>query len=309
MTNTSPQKSSPSLFIKDIRTLTKLPKQSRYQSLSLYEYPFDLALLSRSSVYRESRKQYLELGGRFAPRISSVMRSLSAQDLFENEIDYSPVATELMWFAENSKDVFDPHEQILSIERFNGISVFHEQNHRILWSFLPPAPKGARELGRYLNFAESLVVMLDLALADQVGPKLAPAFERMKVLYRAGRVSKKWSSSKESYRDYLVAAQFATYLILELVHPDDVLEVVDYVLPNPKAMNREAVERAFDINELFTRVTNPEWQKRYWKTAQSKLAKIHRGSDEMILDLPKDPLDFELNEFAYTREVLDLFGL
>lgn len=298
-----------SRFTKDVRALSKLATSRRHAGLTLFEYPFDLALLTMSSIYRESRMQYLELGGRFAPRVSSVMRSLSAQDLFENEIDYSPVATELLWFAESSKEVFDPLEQILALERFNGISVFHEQNHRILWRFLPPAPKGARELSRYLNFAESLVVMLDLALADQVGPRLAPALERMKVLYRAGRVSKKWASSKVAYRNYLVAAQFATYLILELVHPDDILSAVDYVFPGQKAMNRDAVDRAFDINELFTRVTNPEWQKRYSKSARLKLAKIHRGSDEMSLDLPKDPLDFDTNEFAYTRDVLDLFRI
>lgn len=308
MTPTSNAKQYVSKFTKDIRTLAKLPESRRYGGLSLYEYPFDLALLSMSSIYRESRIQYLDLGGRFAPRISSVMRSLSAQDLFKNEIEYSPIASELHWFAENRKDVFDPLEQVSAFERFNGVSVFHEQNHRILWQFLPPAPKGAREFGRYLNYAESLVVMLDLALADQVGPRLSEAFERMKVLYRAGRVSKKWSSSRAAYREYLVAAQFATYLILELVHPDDVLSAVDFVLPGQKSMNRDAVSRAFDINELFTRVTNPEWQKRNLKIAQKKLSNIHSGSDEIPLELPKDPLDFDVNEFAYTREVLDLFG-
>jgi len=297
------------LFLKDVTTLSRVSRNSRVAKLALYEYPFDLELLSMSQIYRESRAQYLELGGRYAPRASSVMRSLSAQDLFKDEIDYTPSATELLWFAKNVGDVHDPAEQIAALERFNGISVFHEQNHRILWRFLPPAPKAAREFSRYLNFAESLVVMLDLALADQVGPKLAPAFERMKVIYRAGHVSKKWSSSKAVYRDYLVATQFATYLILELVHPDDVLNAVDYVLPGQKAMNREAVARAFDINELFTRVTNPGWQARYWKTARAKLRRIHQGSDESALNLPKDPLDFDTNEFAYTREALDLFAI
>ncbi len=295
-------------FLKDVRSLSQIPCVARYSRFALQEYPFDLQLLSLSTIYRESRTQYLELGGRYSPRIASVLRSLSAQDLFADEIDYTPSATELMWFAKNARAVYDPAEQITALELFNANSVFHEQNHRILWRLLPPAPLRSRELGRYLNFAESLVVMLDLALADQIGANLSPAFERMKVIYRTGRVSKKWTSSKFKYRDYLLAAQFATYLILELVHPEDVLRVVDYVLPGQKAMNRDAVARASDINELFTRITNPQWQSRNLKIARLKLSKMHGGSSDSALVLPKDPLDVD-DEFSLTGYVLDQFGL
>ncbi|CAN5551122.1 hypothetical protein BH10BDE1_BH10BDE1_33270 [soil metagenome] len=295
-------------FLKDIRQLTALPRSARYAKLELYEYPFDLQLLSLSRVYRESREQYLELGGKFFPRISSTMRSLSAQDLFADEIDYTPAATELTWFAENIQDVYDPAEEVTALERFNTISVFHEQNHRILWRLLPPAPRDERDLNRYLNFAESLVVMLDLALADQVGDKLSPAFERMKVIYRSGRVSKKWSASKTKYRDYLVACQCATYFILELVNPDDVLSAIDFILPGQKVMNREAVARAFDISELFTRITNPQWQERYWQVARTKLARMHKGIPDLPLVLPKDPLDLD-EEFEIARYVLDQYSV
>lgn len=297
-----------SLFLKDVRTLSKVDKNPRYSRMSLYEYPFDLQLLSLSSVYRESRTQYLDLNGRYSPRIASTMRSLSAQDLFADEIDYTPAATELTWFAENIRDVYDPIEEIVALERFNVISVFHEQNHRILWRLLPKAPKDQFGFSRYLNFAESLVVMLDLALADQIGPKLSPAFERMKVIYRAGRAPKKIRTSKTSYRNYLIAAQFATYLILEMVNTDDVLTAVDYVLPGQKALNRAAVTRAFDISELFTRVTNPQWQERYWKSARSSLQKLHKGAEGVVLEIPKDPIDFD-EEFAISRYVLEQFGL
>ena len=148
--------------------------------------------------------------------------------------------------------------------------------------------------------------MLDLALADQVGEKLSPAFERMKVIYRSGRVSKKWSASKSKYREYLVACQCATYLILELVNPDDVLPAINFVLPGQKAMNRDAVARAFDISELFTRITNPQWQERYWQAARTKLAKMHRGIQDPALVLPKDPLALD-EEFEIVRYVLDQF--
>lgn len=296
------------LFLTDIRMLSKLATIQRFKKFALYEYPFDLQLLSLSSVYRESREQYLDLGGRFSPRIASTMRSLSAQDLFADEIDYTPAATELTWFADNVQDVYDPAEEVTALERFNVISVFHEQNHRILWRLLPPAPKDERDLNRYLNFAESLVVMLDLALADQVGSKLSPAFERMKVIYRSGGVSKKWVASKESYRNYLLAAQYATYLILEMIDADDIPKAVDYVFPGQKQLNREAIARAFDISELFTRITNPQWQERYWKVASAKLKKVHKGSDSASLILPKDPVDFD-EEFQIARYVLSEFGL
>ncbi|MDZ4082341.1 MAG: hypothetical protein U1E10_05365 [Bdellovibrionales bacterium] len=236
------------------------------------------------------------------------MRSLSAQDLFADEIDYTPAHTELVWFSKSSHDVHDPEEEILSLERFNTISVFHEQNHRILWRLLPPAEKGDRALSQYLNFAESLVVMLDLALADQIGPKLSSTFERMKVIYRSGYVPKKWSSSNSVYRNYLIAAQFATYLILELVNPEDINSAVDYVLPGQKALNRAAVTRAMDINELFTRITNPQWQERNLKNARKSLTRMHRGFDGAPLDLPRDPLDFE-SGFEITRYILSQFDV
>lgn len=295
-------------FLKDARQLLAVPRSPRFAKLVLFEYPFDHQLLSLSGVYRESRQQYVELGGRFAPRISSTMRSLSAQDLFADDIDYTPAATEIEWFAKNTEDVYDPSEEITALERFNTISVFHEQNHRILWRLLPPAPKTERELGRYLNFAESLVVMLDLALADQVGPKLSPTFERMKVIYRTGRAPKASLATKAAYRNYLLAAMYATYLILELVNPEDIQSAVDYVFPGQKAANRAAVTRAFDISELFTRITNPQWQERYWKDASRALAKLHKGSAMTPLEIPKDPLDLE-EEFVIARQVLNQFAL
>ena len=301
-------KSALTVFLKDAQQLAGVPRVAHLAKLQLYEYPFDHQLLSLSRVYRESRIQYAALGGKYSPRISSTMRSLSAQDLFADEIDYTPSSTELEWFAANIDDVYDPLEEVMALERFNTISVFHEQNHRILWRMLPPAPKEERDLSRYLNFAEALVVMLDLALADQIGPKLSPAFERMKVIYREGRVSKRWLVSKSIYRDYLLATLCATYFILELVNPEDILKAVDYVLPAQKAMNREAVARAFDISELFTRITNPQWQERYWKIARGKLTKMHAKSLAAPLYLPEDPLDLE-EEFVIGRQVIERFGL
>lgn len=292
------------LFLKDNRLLSSVPADRRYAKLELFEYPYDLQLLSLSPLYRESRKQYLALGGRLSPRVSSTMRSLSAQDLFADEIDYTPAATEIDWFLNNVDDVYDPADELFAIERFNTISVFHEQNHRILWRFLPPAPKEERDLIRYLNLAEALVVMLDLALAEQVGPKLSPAFERMKVIYRTS--GKKSETNPKALREQLIAMFCSTYFLLEMMNPEDILKAVDFVLPGQKALNRKAVGRALDLNEMFTRVTNPQWQERQWKIAREKLTKLQKTSYENPLYLPEDPLDLE-EEIVIARAVLDHF--
>lgn len=295
-------------FLNDVQTLIQAPVSKKHQNILLSEYPFDLQLLSSSRLYRESRKLYLSLGGIFSPRVCSTMRSLSAQDLFKDEISFTPSFSELTWFSNHVHEVSDPEAEVVALSRFNEISLYHEQNHRVLWRLLPPAPKEERDLCRYLNFAESLVVMLDLALGDELGPKLSPVFERMKVIYRSGGKKPTWARSKKEYRQYLLALMCTTYYALEVVHDDDILKAVDYVLPGQKKMNREAVQRGLELSELFTRVTNPLWQERYWQEAQKKLAKMHSGSDEEPLYLPEDPLDLE-EEFVLASRVFEYFGL
>lgn len=291
-------------FIKDLRNLSQLPAEKKHEKLLLPEYPFDGQLLSLSPLYRKSRKLYLELGGIFTAKVCSTMRSLSAQDLFKDEISYTPSASELLWFKDNSHEVSDPDHEIQSIMRFNEISLFHEQNHRVIWRLLPPAPKESRDLSRYLNFAESLVVMIDLALGDELGKKYSAAFERMKVIYRGGGSF----SSKISYHNYLLALFSTTYYALETIHYDDILSAVNFVLPNQKRVNAQAVRRGLEINELFTRVTNPLWQERYSDHARKKLKSIHSKSKEDPLYLPEDPLDLA-EEFYLVRRVFDYYGI
>ncbi len=151
----------------DIKTVSAVPVQKSFQKLVLSEYPFDHQLLSLSSIYRSSRQNYLKLGGRFEPRVCSTMRSLSTQDLFKNEIDYTPSLSELLWFKDYGHKVSDAEKTLESLNRFTEISIFHEQNHRILWQLLPPAPEDEASICRYLNFAESLVVTLDIALTSR----------------------------------------------------------------------------------------------------------------------------------------------
>lgn len=295
-------------FLRDLNKLRSLPIQRRYSKFALEEYPFDLQLMSASRLYRHSRQRYLEIGGDFFPRVCSTMRSLSAQDLFQDGIDFTPAMAELNWFGDHSHEVADPEQEIAGLMRFNEISLFHEQNHRILWRLLPPAPKEQRDFCRYLNFAESLAVTLDLALGDELGKETSTVFERMKVIYRPGGEDTWFKKSKSEYRAYLTALLCATYYLLEGVHPDDILKAVDYVLPGPLKMKKDAVRRGLELSESFTRITNPEWQKRFWKQARSKLKKINGVSAEEPLYLAEDPLDLE-GEFEVAHRVFDFYGI
>ncbi|MBC7370751.1 MAG: hypothetical protein H7326_04245 [Bdellovibrionaceae bacterium] len=295
-------------FLKDVKSLCDLPTVGKYDKIWLKEYPFDRQLLTASRLYRESRKLYLSLGGTYGQRICSTMRSLSAQDLFKDEIDFTPSMTEIVWFKDNVHEVSGPDEELSALGRFNEISLYHEQNHRVLWRLLPTAPKEERDLCRYLNFAESLVVTLDLALGDELGKKDSNTFERMKVIYRPGGEDKWFHESKHIYRKYLLAVLSTTYFALELINPEDILKAVNYVLSRQEKMNKDAVRRGLELSELFSRVTNPMWQERFWKQAGAKLSKMHAGSVDDPLYLPEDPLDLE-EEFTLAYRVFSYFGL
>lgn len=293
-------------FLKDLNLAFSIKTSKKHSDLVLAEYPFDHELLTLSSLYRQSRKLYLSIDGTFVPRVCSTMRSLSAQDLFKDQIDYSPLLSELLWFKDHSTEVLDPVAMMKSLSAYNEISLFHEQNHRVVWRLLPPAPQEQRDFCRYLNLAESIVVTLDLILGDELGPKVSPVFERMKAIYRPGGEDKWFHQSKKEYRQYLQALFYATYLVLELVHHEDILKAVDYVLPNQKKINKDAVRRALELSELFTLNTNQQWQQRFWKQAQTRLALLHKDHPEDVWYLPEDPLDFE-EEFVIANRVFDYF--
>lgn len=295
-------------YIKDLKTLSSLPTSKKHQSIYVEQFPFDSQLLNLSRLYRESRKHYLGQGGRFIPRVLSTMRSLSAQDLFKDEIDYTPSLAEMMWFKDHATEIIDPSAQVKALKQFNENSLFHEQNHRVIWRLLPPAPKERGAFRRYLNFSESLVVTLDLAMADEIGKKLSPIFERMHVIHRPAGNDTWHSKSKPIYRKYLLAVLCATYYALELIEHDDILRAVDYIFPRQKLMNKHAVHRALELSELFTMNTNPQWQTLYWQEAQVKLAKVHHGRTDEAFHIAEDPLDLNI-EFAMARYIFDFYGL
>lgn len=293
-------------FVSDVKTLLRQPVDQQYKKFFLKEYPFDSQLISTSVLYRKSREAYFKLGGQYTPTVVSTMRSLSTHDLFQNNIEYTPIHSEISWLHFHAKSFPDTYDQVKSIKHFHDISIFHEQNHRIIWKLLPPAPIDKDHVRRYLNFAESLVVCLDLALADHVDGKLSKIYERMSLFYRpAGPVSLK-KLSKKDYRRYLLSAFCATYYCLERLHHDDILKAVNYVLPENKKFNRQAVTRGLELNQDFTEITNPQWQEIYWQSAAAKLSDIHKGSKKPVLFLPEDPLNLD-SEFDIANRVFDFF--
>ena len=294
-------------FLKDLNLLEKMPASKKYSLLALEEYPFDRELLTASALYRSSRMAYNQIG-EFRMKVCSTMRSLSATDLFKPEIEFSPIATELHWLHLHKAEVAEIDRLIAALSEYNAISLFHEQNHRLLWLMLPPAPPEKREFCRYMNFAESLIITLDMALGDDVGADYSPALERMKTIYRPAGKDLWKTKSKKLYRQYLIALFFATYLILELVDRRDIRKVLDFVMPGQKEMNRDATVRALELSELFTLNTNLQWQQRYWMKAQKSLAALHSESKEDPFYLSEDPLDFE-DEIVMAWEILEDFGL
>lgn len=295
-------------FVNDAKFLFAVPTPKKYSKFVIPEFPFDLQLLNLSPLYRHSRELFLELGGRYFPRVCSTMRGLSTQDLFKDEIDYPPSLSELTWFVKSGSIFSDAKEEIAALIRFSEISLFHEQNHRILWRLIPPCPRAEADVCRYLNFAEALVVTLDMAMSDQLGQKLSEVFERMKIIYHPGGVDRFSKNPNKDYRDYLLAILTTVYFEMETMYPDDVINAVNYVLPGQKNINRAAVKRGQQLSELFTRVTNPEWQKLNWQSGQKKLSKIQSHSGEKIFMLPKDPLDLDV-EFNIAHRVFDHFGI
>lgn len=295
-------------FVSDAELLFAIPIRKKFADLVIPEFPFDLQLLNASPLYRKSRELYLDLGGRYFPRVCSTMRGLSTQDLFKDEIDYPPLLSELKWFVEKGAIFSDASEEIAALIRFSEISLFHEQNHRIIWRLLPRCPQQEADVCRYLNFAEALVVTLDMAMSDQLGMKFSGAFERMKIIYHPGGVDRYSKKPNKDCRNYLRGILATAYYEMETMHPDDVLKAVDYVLPGQKNINRAAVQRGQQLSELFTRVTNPEWQKLNWRSGQKKLKKLQARFNENFLILPKDPLDLDL-EFDLADQVFDHFGI
>lgn len=291
------------LLKKGIRLLADVEKHLPKGPLALSEQPFDRSLLNASALFYRSRKLYREHGGEFLATLVSSARTLSSPILLDPLIEYSPIASELIWTAQDPIQSKDP-SRLLSLRLF-CTSLFHEQNHRLLWKFLPLAPRDKSGLRRYLNFVESLVITLDMALGDQLGPSLASLFYLVGVTYDPGTTVKQELPKQRGYRNYLQAALHATYLNLEQYEPKDIHKIIIHLFPFSRSFAERAALRSSHLDLAFIERTNPSWQIKHRKSILEKCCG-HAG--QPTLQIPADPLD-NREQYLVAEKWFDFFGL
>ena len=303
--------------------------------------PFDAHLLNWSPLFQRSRELYLDGGGKFAPSLVSSARSLSSTILLEQRIEYSPIEQEFAWAATHRAESLNS-DYLLKLRTYTT-SIYHEQNHRILWRILPrpPAtpllassstspvasPQIKAALRRYLNFAESLVVILDMALADHLGPRLASLFYLTGAIYDPGTTVLESVKSAREYRNYLQAALHATYLNLELYSPKDISQLISALFPTLGKLAQRAITRSLNLDRAFVENTNPTWQKRNIRDVMKQLGNgakpeearskkseenTARNSNQNFssssLILSDNPMD-NVQQYLIAERVMDLMGV
>lgn len=220
--------------------------------------PWDSWLLRSSPLYRRSRELFIKQGGQARATLISHARSLGSATLLENRVDYSPLEAELQW----------AHSDRVALRSLTT-NVFHEQNHRVLWSFLRSrsvyCPTSRAVAPRFLNLAESLIVILDFALGDQLGVRKSRELYAAGVIYSPGSdFLTRRRATRVEYRAYLRAVLHAVYFRLEGLHPEDVPGAVRAGMPEMKSAHLgHAVGRAFKLDDLFVELTNPGWQREH----------------------------------------------
>lgn len=269
---------------------------------ALPEQPFDRHLLALSPLYRRSRERYRALGGRFRPALVSSPRTLSSPILLEPLIEYSPIESELVWAATDPAQAKDL-SHLLGLRSYSS-SLFHEQSHRILWRMLPPPSTSRDGLRRYLNFVESLVVTLDMALGDELGPARAAIFYLGGQIYDPGTRVREGLSPRE-YRNYLQAALHATYLNLELYDPKGIPEAIFALFPHlSEKLVARATQRSLNLDRGFVTRTNPLWQSRHRAAVVRTLSCLPGKA----WALPSDPLD-NREQYLFAEKWFDELGV
>jgi hypothetical protein len=274
----------------------------KLERLVLFEYPYDGRLLSLSRLYRRSRRAYLDMGGRYYPTLVSAARTLSSPILLEPRIEYTPMASELEWALTDRLERKNPRA-LPELRRFSS-SVYHEQNHRILWKLLPPLPQETSSIRRYLNFAESLVITLDMALGDELGPKNAAFFKAVGLIYDPGTDVRRKPIARRVYRNYLQACLHATYLNLELFKPEAIAEIVRGLYHNAGPLVDRAINRSGNLNTKFLTQTNLVWQRKHRKKVVAALSR----PGEAPLEISSDPLN-NIQQYMFAERWFERFDL
>jgi hypothetical protein len=295
VTATKPGSFQEAKYFRDgVRVLAQVKSK---HPLALTEQPFDSLLLTTSPLFKKNRETFLKTGGAFKFGLLSSPRSLSSPSLLDPTIQYSPVESELIWAASDPIESASLKLNRLYEARAYTTSLFHEQSHRILWTMLPPPPPVEKRSGsvfRYLNFVESLVITLDMALGDELGPSLAKIFYLSGVTYDPGTDLRQKKISRRQYRNYLHACLYTTYLTLQLYDAEEIPQIVTHLYPAEPQLTKRAIERASQLDEAFIRITNIDWQEKNELTVVKRLTARNPKSAPLVL--PRDPLD---NRIAY----------
>ena len=263
-------------------------------ALTAPNQPFDSQLLALSRLYVRSRNLFIQSQGAYRPSMNSSPRSLGSLALLEPIIEYSPISAEYIWAATDPRQ--RQNKAYLSQLRSLISNLFHEQNHRILWHLLPNAPKKPGAMRRYLNFAESLVITLDMALSYEIDYPLNSLFHLCGVTYDRGatvhplRESLKHAEStrKRIYRNYLQACVYSTYLYLELYEPKDILRATQTRFNAHEPIGTLAAERSLLLDSEFVKKTNPFWQSKNGRQASLRLQQ-RPGEPLELSDDPENP--------------------
>ncbi len=286
------------------RALSRLQGKKPH-ALALPGQPLDTLLLKKSPLFLKSRELFQEAGGVHQASFVSTPRTLGSSALLGKEVEYSALARELDWLSQPSMDKKAALERFLEL-RTSVTSLHHEQNHRVLWKVLPPCPSGREARRRWLNFSESLVVMLDMALGDELGPKLAPALYQVGVVYDPGTLWRKEARSPRLYRNLLHAACQATYWALEGYPEAEIRQSLPRLFAIPLKWAERAAERALKLDRHFIEKTNPLWQAKNGKVVTHKLGEKRGGMPALVLS--EDPTQTHVH-YLWAERVLDHWGI
>jgi len=269
-----------------LRGLTPLLAEKKPSPLTLPGQPMDSLLLSMSSLYSHSRALFLHQGGTYLPSLISSPRTLGSVALLGQEIEYSPIEREYLWAAQDTYQLRDRPDYLHELRLWIS-NVFHEQNHRVLWGILPNPPKDPHARRRYLNFVESLVVAMDMALGDELGDPLSGLLHEGGVIYDPGTRIRESISNLREYKNYLQTATYATYLYLEHFPHEEIHWIVKHLHGSMGSLMERALERALRLDEEFVFRTNPFWQEKHSEQVFQYFKK--RTGEELVI--PDDPLD------------------
>jgi hypothetical protein len=160
--------------------------------------------------------------------------------------------------------------------------------------------------------------MLDMALADHLGPPLAQPLYEVGTIYDPGtsilkKGVRKSGETSADYRHFLRASAYATYLNLELFHPEEIPSIIDLLFPKElyrqsqhRNWSLRAAERALRLDRQFIENTNPVWQRKHLARLPAQFREIQNSTRKPLL-LPSHPLDASLH-LEWIDRTLDLFA-